>query len=119
MKLETGDCFKNAIYYMSRNKEEGMLLVHGLVLGTGNGIKGVRYVHAWVENDYLVIDPSADLENPRYVKKEIYYSVGKIEKSKTKRYTYDQMSEMLMKHKIFDSWEIERTKEELALLKYV
>ena len=87
------------------------------MVGAGNGIDGIRYAHAWVEIGDVVIDPSINLEEPRVIRKESYYKVGKIKKQDTKRYSHRQMCDMLTKYKMFDAWEIKRTKEELVLLK--
>jgi hypothetical protein len=37
-----------------------MRLVHGFVTGTGGGIEGVRYPHAWLEYDVPLPDEWAD-----------------------------------------------------------
>ena len=83
MKKKFGDCFKNAVYYMWKHEKKGMSLIHGLVVGTGNSITGIRYAHAWVEHGNMVIDVSVDLEKPRLIRKETYYRVGNIRKGDT------------------------------------
>jgi hypothetical protein len=53
----------------------GMLrLVHGVVTGTADGLKGVRFGHAWVEIADLVIDRSSG--NDAVLPAGLYYAVG-------------------------------------------
>tara|TARA_Y100000034_G_C6802745_1_gene360203 strand:- start:199 stop:645 length:447 start_codon:yes stop_codon:yes gene_type:complete len=73
-----GDCYEAAGKYMMEKCLIGdcnLTLVHGEVSGQGN-LAGIRYGHAWVEDDGTVIDKS----NGRNLKmpKVLYYSIGQI-----------------------------------------
>ena len=65
-----GDCFENSVNFMYENEDAGFVLVHGLVTGTGDDVKGMRFVHAWVELGNIIFDPSRDMENPRIITKD-------------------------------------------------
>jgi hypothetical protein len=75
-----------------------MKLVHGFVTGTGGGIEGVRYPHAWLEYDVplpeewkklypgmqpvrMAMDLTTDerLENPLEIPADLYRSFGNAE----------------------------------------
>ena len=83
-KQKMGDCYevagRMAILGLSKapNGENFLgnpMVVHGEVEGQGK-IKGIRYGHAWIEDDVYVYDFS----NGRNLMllKEVYYYLGKI-----------------------------------------
>ena len=116
-KVKLGDCFQNAVKHLMDVEDKDLYLVHGLVTGTGGGLAGIRFVHAWIEAGDVVIDTSLDINKPLITRKERYYRVGHIKESEVKRYSYNAMCTMLNKYKIFGPWEVEATKAEKKLIK--
>ena len=108
-----GDCFENSVGFMLKNKSVGFVVVHGLVTGTGADVKGMRYVHAWLELGNIVFDPSMDMKAPLIGLKETYYTAGNIKEDEVKRYDLGGVAEMILKYKTYGTWEIKATKEEL------
>jgi hypothetical protein len=99
----TGDCFKVATNYIIENSilrgNKDLVLVHGIVTGQGP-VFGVKYQHAWVENNNTVIDMSNGKNVS--ISKDLYYAIGKI--LNTKRYVPNQVRKMLLKHKHYGPW---------------
>lgn len=102
-----GDCFETAGRYVMDhtflNKEENknIFLVHGEVTGQG-AIKGVKYGHAWVEENGMVIDNS----NKRNIKipKELYYAIGNI--TNTIKYTPEEARKKMLQFKHWRPWDL-------------
>jgi hypothetical protein len=93
-KQNLGDCYevagRMAIMGLSKapNGEKFLgkpMIVHGEVEGQGK-IKGLRYGHAWVEDDVYVYDFSNG--KSLMLLKEVYYYLGKINQDKPKLYKY-------------------------------
>jgi hypothetical protein len=93
-KQNLGDCYevagRMAILGLSKapNGEKFLgkpMIVHGEVEGQGK-IKGLRYGHAWVEDDVYVYDFSNG--KSLMLLKEVYYYLGKINQDKPKLYKY-------------------------------
>jgi hypothetical protein len=93
-KQNLGDCYevagRMAIMGLSKapNGEKFLgkpMVVHGEVEGQGK-IKGLRYGHAWVEDDVYVYDFSNGKN--LMLLKEVYYYLGKINQDKPKLYKY-------------------------------
>lgn len=80
-------------------------LVHGEVSGQGE-LTGVRYGHAWVEDDFFVYDFSNKRE--LIFPKVLYYSIGNIveEKPKYYRYTFDEANAFMTKTRQFGPWQL-------------
>jgi hypothetical protein len=77
-----GDCFVVSGKYMMDHcifETSDLKLAHGTVVGQGR-IKGVKYEHAWIEQNGIVIDLSLgrDIRMP----KDVYYALGNIENVK-------------------------------------
>lgn len=133
-KNRYGDCFVVSAKYVLDNAMMGgedLVLVHGIPTGQG-AISGIQYSHAWVEKtnkepenteesnekieqiksafpdmNVIVIDRSngRNIEIP----KPVYYGIGNIDESKTKKYTVDQVRSMIAKHGTWGPWELEET----------
>jgi len=113
-----GDCFQNSVRYMFDNElNEDLILVQGIVTGSGEHNNGMRMVHAWIEEGDVVIDAGHDMDNPFIVRKEVYYRGGQIKEAEIKRYTYEEMCGMLYKTKIYGPWEIKANEEEERMTK--
>ena len=85
-KNKNGDCYDAAFKYVSNSNDPNLKIVHGMVDGQG-AIKGIRYDHAWVEKDGMVIDPSnGKFDNPLKLPKEMYYAIGNIKESQLQRF---------------------------------
>ena len=80
-------------------------VVHGEVTGQG-AIEGLKYGHAWIEDDVNVYDWSngRELEFP----KAIYYMLGGIEDEDGKiyRYTFDEARGKMLDTGHYGSWDL-------------
>lgn len=80
-------------------------VVHGEVKGQG-AIEGLKYGHAWIEDDVNVYDWSngRELDFP----KEIYYLLGGIEDKKGKlfKYTFDEARRKMLDTGHYGSWDL-------------
>jgi len=82
-------------------------IVHAEVKGQGK-LEGIRYGHAWVEDDENVYDHS----NGREIKlpKQIYYLLGDIktdDPKKYRKYTFAEARKKMLDTGIYGSWDIE------------
>lgn len=113
-KQKIGDCYevagRMAILGLSKAPNGQMFLgkpmvVHGEVEGQGK-IKGLRYGHAWVEDDVYVYDFSNG-KNLMLIK-QVYYYVGKIKQEKPKIYKYyfSQARKKMIKTGDFGPWDL-------------
>ena len=113
-KQKLGDCYevagRMAILGLSKapNGEKFLgnpMVVHGEVEGQGK-IKGIRYGHAWIEDDVYVYDFS----NSRNLMllKEVYYYLGKIiqDKPKLYKYTFRQAREKMIETGEYGPWDL-------------
>jgi|GEM_PF-1161240 len=103
-----GDCYVSAGGMVTRNKidfEGTPHLVHGEVTGQG-AIKGLKYGHAWVEDDIYVYDYSNNRE--LVVPKIVYYRIGNIadEKGKLYRYTFKEAMEKMVETENYGPWDL-------------
>lgn len=107
-----GDCYTVAAKILIDNdiiKKFNFLgtpyLVHAEVTGQGK-IKGIKYGHAWVEDDYFVYDYSNNREI--ILPKEFYYQLGqiKIKNGKYAKYTKNEAYENMSKYGHYGSWEL-------------
>jgi len=82
-------------------------VVHAEVLGKGE-LRGIRFGHAWVEDDEFVYDYS----NNREIKfpKVLYYLIGNIKTNnpkKYRKYTFKQAREKMLKTGNYGCWDID------------
>jgi hypothetical protein len=110
-KTKGGDCYlKAGSFCLLPNMHEFIgepYLVHAEVRGQGK-IEGLRYGHAWVEDDENVYDYS----NGRQIvmPKQIYYLLGDIKTDNPKkyqRYSFPEARAKMLKTKHYGSWDIE------------
>lgn len=80
-------------------------VVHAEVSGQG-AISGLRYGHAWVEDDMFIYDYS----NGRKIifPKELYYAIGNVITKKPKyfKYTFDEARKKMAETGHYGSWEL-------------
>lgn len=80
-------------------------VVHAEVSGQG-AISGIRYGHAWVEDDMFIYDYS----NGRKIifPKELYYILGNVitKKPKYYKYTFSEAREKMLETGHYGSWEL-------------
>ncbi len=80
-------------------------VVHAEVSGQG-AISGLRYGHAWVEDDMFIYDYS----NGRKIifPKELYYAIGNVITKKPKyfKYTFDEARKKMLESGHYGSWEL-------------
>ena len=80
-------------------------VVHAEVSGQG-GIAGLRYGHAWVEDDLYVYDFS----NGREIvfPKQLYYSMGNVitKAPKYYKYTFEEAVKKMIKTGHYGSWDL-------------
>ena len=106
-----GNCYQHSVHYLSDrcragDDMEGWSLCHGVVIGTDGELKGVPYVHGWVEDPgancyHFTTDPEPDVVFPGV----FYYAYGGIEKDEVARYTWDEALTHLITHKHYGPWD--------------
>ena len=82
-------------------------IVHAEVKGQGK-LEGIRYGHAWVEDDENVYDHSNGIEIK--LPKQIYYLLGDIktdDPKKYRKYTFAEARKKMLDTGIYGSWDIE------------
>lgn len=82
-------------------------VVHAEVEGQGK-ISGIKYGHAWVEDDVNVYDYSNG--NEFVLPKMIYYAIGNIKTDnpkKYRRYTFDQARLKMLETKNYGCWDLD------------
>jgi len=102
-----GDCYvaagKLILYGDDEVNPYGELyLIHGMVDGQGP-LKGVRYDHAWCEDDHLIYDFS----NGRRLifPKQLYYSIGNIDPHENFRYSKEEARRFILDNGTWGPWE--------------
>lgn len=80
-------------------------VVHAEVLGQG-AISGLRYGHAWVEDDFFVYDFSNDREI--ILPKQLYYQFGDVKQIAPKyyKYTFKQAIDKMLQAGHYGSWDL-------------
>jgi hypothetical protein len=82
-------------------------LVHAEVKGQG-AVEGIRYGHAWIEDDVLVYDYSNGRQ--LVLPKELYYRVGDIQTDNPKKYqkyTFEEAKDKLLSTGNYGCWDLE------------
>lgn len=127
---KAGDCFEAAAKFLLARHAmglptDGWRLVHGIAVGQGP-IAGVFIGHGWVESldgvDHVfrtvggglewvgVLGHATvhDLSGGGHVQlpARLYYSVGRIREEYVRRYTVEEMREMLSERQTWGSWEL-------------
>jgi hypothetical protein len=108
-----GDCYEAAAQFCMGFMPEPVefigepYLIHAEVKGQGKA-EGIRFGHAWVEDDENVYDYS----NGRRIvmPKVVYYAIGDIQTDnplKYQRYTFPEARAKMLKTKHYGSWDIE------------
>jgi hypothetical protein len=115
-KTDMGDCYfvagRVALDNQFKNGEKREFigtpyLVHAEVRGQG-ALTGIRYGHAWVEDDVLVYDNSNN--RTLVVPKQYYYMVGDIQTDdpkKYRRYTFEEARNKMAETGNYGCWDIE------------
>jgi GNAT superfamily N-acetyltransferase len=111
-KNKGGDCYVVAGHfamgdYRNIDFQGEPFVVHAEVLGQG-AISGVRYGHAWVEDDVNVYDFS----NNRQIvfPKDLYYAIGNVKTDnplKYQKYTFEQARKKMLETGIYGCWDIQ------------
>lgn len=80
-------------------------IVHAEVLGQG-AISGLRYGHAWIEDDFFVYDFSNDREI--ILPKQLYYQFGDVKQTAPKyyKYTFKQAIDKMLETGHYGSWDL-------------
>jgi len=82
-------------------------LIHAEVTGQG-GIKGLKYGHAWIEDDVLVYDYSNNRELK--IPKVLYYAIGNIKTTNPKKYqkyTFKEAKEKMLSSGNYGCWDLD------------
>ena len=116
---ELGDCYEASgrLILFDTNTVDpygDLYLVHGMVNGQGR-LSGVRYDHAWCEDDHLVYDFSNDRK--LILPKEYYYQLGGIIDSDNFRYSQDEARKFILDTGTWGPWE--RTFEDNGSFRYL
>jgi hypothetical protein len=97
-----GDCFEaNYRALLEKPFDKGWYLCHGIVTGQSENVKGIRYMHAWLENGSVVCDYSNG--KILVLPKETYYNIGKIKI--VIRYTVSKAMEMTLTYGTYGCWD--------------
>lgn len=83
------------------------VLVHGEVSGKGK-LSGIRFSHAWVEDDHFVYDFS--LGKKAILPKELYYRLGEVDKhspNKYRRYNAEEAQQRMEDTGIYGHWDLD------------
>lgn len=116
----TGNCYQAAgdIIILSRahkytpfvekqNYQGEPYLVHAEVSGQG-ALSGVRFGHAWIEDDLFVYDYSNNKEV--VLPKELYYRIGEVDvtnPSKYRRYDFDEAATKMLETGNYGCWDLD------------
>jgi len=99
-----GTCYPDAYNWMMENANkhgDSAKLAHATVTGTGGGIEGVEYGHAFILiNDGYVIDVATGKEVG--FNKDVYYKVGKVKD--VKLYTFNEMLQAALSSGHYGPW---------------
>ena len=98
-----GDCFEVS-GKLVLSGAEGLVLVHGLVIGQGQ-IHGIEYAHGWVEDGNNVIDNSRGRNI--VMPKDLYYILGNIDAQNTYRYNRDEVRRNILKSGTWGPWDLQ------------
>jgi len=75
--MKKGKCYESAYKAMCKKYP---ILVHGIVTGTMEPIKGKKFGHAWLEyDDENGIRWCFDTESGKHIPQVLYYHVGNVE----------------------------------------
>lgn len=108
-----GDCYEAAAQFCMGFMPEPVefvgepYLVHAEVKGQGKA-EGIRFGHAWVEDDENVYDYSSGRRI--VMPKVVYYAIGDIQTEnpeKYQRYTFPEARAKMLKTKHYGSWDID------------
>jgi len=110
--VKRGDCFEVAGRLVLA--VDGVVLVHGRVVGASGPLTGVEHWHAWVEYDEVVPFPDGrrgalrlvvDRSNGHDVTlpAEYYYEVGQVRR--THRYERGQALAQMVRHEHWGPWD--------------
>ena len=103
-----GNCFEVAAIELFHRDGKAQL-VHGIV--SHSRIKGLRFVHAWVEyqddelGDILVCDNT--MPGCNAIQREHYYNAGEILEAELVRYSEAQAITKLDAHRHYGPWDID------------
>jgi hypothetical protein len=114
-----GDCYEVAAHLLLWPLKQGghgpelgecPVICHGIVTGQGP-VEGLRFGHAWIETTRslgiceveMVIDHSNGKKTE--MPAGLYYLMGRIDPSETKRYTKEEARLALRKHKHYGPWD--------------
>jgi len=104
-----GTCYPDAYRWMMKNDGYGTKsastksakLAHATVTGTGGGIEGVEYGHAFILiNDSFVIDVATG--NEVGFPKDVYYKTGNVKD--VKLYTFNEMLQAALSTGHYGPW---------------
>lgn len=111
----TGNCFEHTAHYMMNHQRDDLTLVHCVVTGTGDKVKGLDYCHAFVLHRELlshtlgdavvesVIDLTNDYHKPIVAPYEYYKQIGNVKNEI--HYHREEVREMLKLHQHCGPWE--------------
>ncbi len=96
--MKLGNRYENSVNLLYRVGNP-WVLVHGIVTGTSGIIKGMKYGHAWLEHNGIVLD----VEQNATGKQSEYYELGQIEYCK--KYSLSEMRSQLLINETFGPWD--------------
>lgn len=119
----SGDCFPIAYFFATDaaknfaednrqplvlNEKSPFRIVHGLPIGQGGDVDGIRYWHAWVElttprHGTVCMDRSQE-ENSPFIPQALYYEIGTLDEDHVWRFTLAEANKRLRKLKHTGPW---------------
>ena len=103
-QADGGDCFIAAAHLLIESDlfDSDAVLAHGVVVGTGGAVLGMRFVHAWVEWRGMAFDCSNGGQVMAPL--EMYYGAGSIDAAKVQRYSRHDTMLRLLKAQNYGPW---------------
>jgi hypothetical protein len=101
--VERGNCYKNAMEFISLNRGRGWTVVHGIPLGTGGDANGKRYGHAWLEKAAGGAWYALDLSAGQMMPADWYRHGGQVEYAV--RHSESEACMMVVKTKLYGPWD--------------
>lgn len=98
-----GQCYANAIELVAMNKNHNLTIVHGIVEQANTN--GNRIVHAWVEDDVSCYDMEGEHLKTVSCPKKLYYKMGNINVSETRRYKMRDAFRMVLSAGHMGPWD--------------
>ena len=99
-----GNCYRETATMIIEAMPDDAMLVHGYPRLTGGKHRGRKFGHAWVEREVDGIMWCYDHQRDEPIIAVLYYAIGQIDASETKRYTRRQAIRNTLRTKRYGPW---------------